>query len=130
MPSSKPSLCRFLQAAHYKSGHWSSAFSNRNFMRERAAAIFVLCRRAGLGRNDVALSPIWFRAIMPPRSDQLMQERHWAMRAILAVVLLCTAFTIFGKAQAEPSAETVARGKAPTQAAGWRAATQPIPQSR
>ncbi len=59
-----------------------------------------------------------------------MQERHWAMRAILAVVLLCTAFTIFGKAQAEPSAETVARGKALTQAADWRVATPPIPQSR
>ena len=38
------------------------------------------------------------------------------MRAILAIVLLCTAFN-FAKAQAEPSAETVARGKALTVAA-------------
>jgi mono/diheme cytochrome c family protein len=38
------------------------------------------------------------------------------MRAILAVGLLCTAFT-FGKAQAEPSAETIARGKALAEAA-------------
>jgi mono/diheme cytochrome c family protein len=33
------------------------------------------------------------------------------MRAILAIMLLCTAFSL-GKAQAEPSAETIARGKA------------------
>ena len=33
------------------------------------------------------------------------------MRAILAVMFLCTAFSL-GKAQAEPSAETIARGKA------------------
>src|SRR5512140_2402337 len=33
------------------------------------------------------------------------------MRAILATMLLCTAFSL-GKAQAEPSAETIARGKA------------------
>ena len=45
-----------------------------------------------------------------------MQGRYRTMRAILAVVLLCTAFS-FGKAQAEPSAETIARGKALTEAA-------------
>ncbi len=39
------------------------------------------------------------------------------MRAILAIVLLCTAFS-FGGAQAEPSAEAIARGKALTTAAG------------
>ena len=33
------------------------------------------------------------------------------MRAILAIMLLCTAFNL-GKARAEPSAETIARGKA------------------
>jgi mono/diheme cytochrome c family protein len=38
------------------------------------------------------------------------------MRAILAVGLLCTAFT-FGKAWAEPSGETIARGKALAEAA-------------
>jgi len=38
------------------------------------------------------------------------------MRAILAILLLCTAFG-FGQAQAEPSAETIARGKALTEAA-------------
>jgi mono/diheme cytochrome c family protein len=37
------------------------------------------------------------------------------MRAILAVVLLCTAFS--GEAQAEPSADTIARGKALAEAA-------------
>ena len=38
------------------------------------------------------------------------------MRAILAILVLCTAFG-FGQAQAEPSAETIARGKALTEAA-------------
>ena len=46
-----------------------------------------------------------------------MQGQHRAMRAILAVVLLCTAFTL-GKARAEPSEETIARGKALTETAG------------
>ena len=45
-----------------------------------------------------------------------MQGRHCAMRAILAIMLLCTAFSL-GRAQAEPSAETIARGKALTDAA-------------
>jgi mono/diheme cytochrome c family protein len=38
-------------------------------------------------------------------------ERHGAMRPILAIVLLCTAISL-GGARAEPSAETIARGKA------------------
>jgi mono/diheme cytochrome c family protein len=46
-----------------------------------------------------------------------VQGQHRAMRAILAVVLLCTAFTL-GKARAEPSEETIARGKALTETAG------------
>ena len=45
-----------------------------------------------------------------------MQERRLAIRAILAIVLLCTA-SAFGRAQAEPSAETIARGKALAEAA-------------
>ncbi len=44
-----------------------------------------------------------------------MQGRHRAIRAILAVVLLCSAFS--GKALAEPSADAVARGKALSEAA-------------
>jgi mono/diheme cytochrome c family protein len=39
------------------------------------------------------------------------------MRTIAAIILLCSAFTL-GHAQAEPSAETIARGKALTDAAG------------
>src|SRR5713101_6440530 len=45
----------------------------------------------------------------------MVHGRHRAMRTILAVVLLCTAFS--GKAQAEPSADTIARGKALAEAA-------------
>ena len=45
----------------------------------------------------------------------MVQGRHHVMRAILAVVLLCTAFS--SKAQAEPSADTIARGKALAEAA-------------
>jgi mono/diheme cytochrome c family protein len=46
----------------------------------------------------------------------LVQERHRARRAILAIVLLCTA-SASGRAQAaEPTAEMIARGKALTNA--------------
>jgi mono/diheme cytochrome c family protein len=45
----------------------------------------------------------------------MMQGRHHAIRAILALVLLCTAFS--GKAQGQPSADTIARGKALVEAA-------------
>src|ERR1700676_274010 len=44
-----------------------------------------------------------------------MHERQCGTRAILATIILCTAFG-FGHAQAEPSAETVARGRALTDA--------------
>ena len=45
----------------------------------------------------------------------MVQGRDHAMRAILALALLCSAFS--GEAQAEPSADTVARGKALAEAA-------------
>src|SRR5882724_7688135 len=41
----------------------------------------------------------------------LMLGRHWAARAILGGVLLCSAFAR-GAGAAEPSAETLARGQA------------------
>jgi mono/diheme cytochrome c family protein len=44
-----------------------------------------------------------------------MKGRQWGTRAILASVVLCTAFSL-GQAQAEPSKETVARGRALTDA--------------
>src|SRR5258708_3970045 len=86
------------------------------FHAQTAAASFALCRAAGRARNDVALSPGCFRAIMPPGRDKLVQGQQRAMRAILVIVFLCTA-SAFGRAQAQPSAETVARGKALTEAA-------------
>jgi mono/diheme cytochrome c family protein len=46
-----------------------------------------------------------------------MQARQSATRAILAALFLCTAFA-FGQASAQPSAETIARGKALTDAGG------------
>ena len=58
-----------------------------------------------------------------------MQGRCRAMRAILAIVLLCTAFN-FAKAQAEPSAEIVARGKALTVAADCASCHTADPQNR
>ncbi len=45
-----------------------------------------------------------------------MRRRYCATRAILASLVLCTAFNL-GRAGAEPSVETVARGKALTDAA-------------
>jgi mono/diheme cytochrome c family protein len=44
-----------------------------------------------------------------------MHRRQCGTRAILATVILCTAFG-FGRAQAQPSAETIARGRALTDA--------------
>ena len=41
----------------------------------------------------------------------MVQGRRHAMRVILAILLLCTAFNV-PQAQTEPSAETLARGKA------------------
>jgi mono/diheme cytochrome c family protein len=55
--------------------------------------------------------------------DNIREKQMWcrgnysAMRAIPAIILLCTAFNL-GYAQAEPSAETIARGKALADAAG------------
>src|SRR5258706_6535053 len=46
----------------------------------------------------------------------MVQGRHRGIGAVLAVMLLCTAFPL-GQAQAEPSAETIARGKALADAA-------------
>jgi mono/diheme cytochrome c family protein len=46
-----------------------------------------------------------------PGGDNSVQERHGAMRAILAIMILCTAFAA-GQARAQPSAETIAHGKA------------------
>src|ERR1700722_10034762 len=46
-----------------------------------------------------------------PRGDRLVLGRYCAMRAILAILFLCTAFA-WREAQAEPSADTIARGQA------------------
>jgi mono/diheme cytochrome c family protein len=46
--------------------------------------------------------------------DRSMMGRHWGVRAILAGLALCTAFSL--ARAAEPSKETVARGKALTDA--------------
>src|SRR5258708_1139743 len=77
---------------------------------------FPFCRAAGRARNDVALSPGRFRVIIPPGRDKLVQGRQRAMRAILVIVFLCTA-SANGTAQTQPSAETIALGKALTEAA-------------
>src|ERR1700694_1482421 len=117
VPIVKASLCRFSQAAHYKSGHRAPASSNRNFMRETPPAILVCVASRPWGETTWRSPRYGFRAIMRPKERQLVQGQHRAMRAILAVVLLCTAFTL-GKARAEPSEETIARGKALTETAG------------
>src|SRR5216684_801258 len=82
-------------------------------MPETAPGLFVLCRRMARQRNDVTLPSIGFRAIR----HKSVQDNYCAMRAIPAIILLCTAFNL-GQAQAEPSAETIARGKALADAAG------------
>src|SRR5580658_4474523 len=110
------SLRRFPSAAHHKSRQCSPAPAKRNFMLEPVAGIVALCRQPGPPRNDVTPSSSRFRAIMPASRGRSMQGRHYAMRPILAIVLLCSAFAGL-EAQAEPTAETIARGKALTEAA-------------
>jgi mono/diheme cytochrome c family protein len=71
-------------------------------------------QRAVAKRRNV-LAGVVSRYNVPGR-DKLLQGRYCGMRAILAIILLCTASAV-GQVQAEPSAETIARGKALTEAA-------------
>jgi mono/diheme cytochrome c family protein len=104
----------FAPGAPLNLGHGAPS-PNRNFMPKMAAVVFALCRPAGRARNDVAGSlPV--SSYNPAKRDKLLQGRHGAMRTILAVALLCTA--VAGRAaQADPSADIIARGKALTDAA-------------
>src|SRR6266481_2133602 len=74
----------------------------------------VSLRRAVAKRRDIVAGVI--SCYNAAGTDKLLQGPYCAMRAILAILVLCTAFG-FGQAQAEPSAETIARGKALTEAA-------------
>src|SRR3982075_64909 len=71
-------------------------------------------QRAVAKRRNV-LAGVVSRYNVPGR-DKLLQGDFCGMRAILAIILLCTA-SAAGQAQAEPSAETIAHGKALTEAA-------------
>src|SRR6266849_6608466 len=74
----------------------------------------VSLRRAVAKRRDVLTGAISRYKV--PGTDKLLQGPYCAMRAILAILVLCTAFG-FDQARAEPSAETIARGKALAEAA-------------
>src|ERR1700692_294938 len=74
----------------------------------------VSLRRAVTKRRDVLTGVISRYKV--PGTDKLLQGPYCAMRAILAILFLCTAFG-FDQARAEPSAEAIARGKALTEAA-------------
>jgi mono/diheme cytochrome c family protein len=65
----------------------------------------------GAKRRGVCLAA-WFRAIVS-LEDQLRAGERQVMRAILVCLLLCTAL-VAGEGRAQPSAETIARGKALT----------------
>jgi mono/diheme cytochrome c family protein len=70
---------------------------------------FMSRRKLGAKRRDAL--PARVSRYNSPRGDQSVPGRYCAMRAILAIVFLCTAFAC-GRAWAQPSAETIARGKA------------------
>src|SRR6195256_7097587 len=86
------------------------------FRARKSASWFrlVSLRRAVAKRRDVLTGAISRYSV--PGGDKLVQGPYCAMRAILATILLCTAFG-FDQGQADPSAETIARGKALTEAA-------------
>src|SRR5271169_315055 len=74
-----------------------------------AGSDFGLCRAEILSRNDVTLR-LRFRVYWSPRRDRSMQVRQFGTWAILATAVLCTAFSL-GRARAEPSKETIERGR-------------------
>ena len=71
----------------------------------------------GLGAKRRDASPSCVSRYKAARRGKLVQGRHRAMRAILADRCFCAPRSAVGEAQAEPSAETIARGKALTEAA-------------
>jgi mono/diheme cytochrome c family protein len=85
-------------------------------MPEAATPVFRLYRRNPRARNDVAQPGLGFHGITTPGGGKSVQGPKRVRQAILAGVLLCTASAVDG-ARAEPSAETIARGKAMAEAA-------------
>ena len=85
-------------------------------MPQRATLVFRLYRRDARSRNDVALPQPEFHGYNNAEGGKLVQGPLRLRRAILAAVLLCTA-SAFDGARAEPSPETLARGKAMAEAA-------------
>ena len=83
---------------------------------EMPPSLFALCRRGRRRRNDAEarrrrIFALYCRAM----GDRPVQERHRAMRAILAIALLCTAFSVVGQGagfQRSPRRKTIAHGKA------------------
>jgi mono/diheme cytochrome c family protein len=86
------------------------------FHAEGAAFGLLVVSPQSAGAKRGGAFPTGFRVIVPAKGDKSVQRQHYARRTILAVVVLCIASGL-GKAQAGPSAETIARGKALTDAA-------------
>src|ERR1700692_3756765 len=100
MPIVKTSLCRFSRGPHHKSGADRPMATERNFVAGAAGPAFGLCRAPMLSRNDVTALPGVSR-YTDVAGDRLMQGWQGATRAILATMILCTAFGL-GRAEAEP----------------------------
>ena len=117
----RTSLCRFPQPTHHNSGQWSPASADSNFMPDRVAAIFALCRSTGYLRNDVAPSPPGFALCSAPgkRRAGAKSKSYDASdsRWLFGAVLLCAALACGTAQAASPAAETIAHGKALTEAA-------------
>src|SRR6185437_15562034 len=105
-------LCRFFSAAHQKSDAKCRAFENRNFVAGKPPSFFRLCRAGGALRNGMTADcedHFRYRGC-GPCTDTKGQRRP--MRAILRSLILCSAFALTAAQAAEPSSETIARGKA------------------
>src|ERR1700745_4148157 len=75
---------------------------------------FVSLYPPGATQRGPAPSPV--SRYKAAEEKQVVQGSRCAMRAVLAVVFLCTAFSL-GRARAEPSEEIIQHGKALTIAA-------------
>ena len=114
------------RSAHHKSGQWSPSPADRNFMPETAPAFrFVSHAEPAAKRRNTLAAPI--SRYNAPRGDQLVPGRYCAVRAILAILFLCTAFACGAASGPNPRPRPSRAARRWSQPPIARAAIPPIP---